>query len=94
MAQADNIFEFLNICMQAGGRLVKPLEVIKQVQSESWDGERMAYALPPGLVLVGDSSAAASYQWEFAYLPVSSFRCIPFCVENLVYVRLQAPGYI
>lgn len=81
--------------MQAGGRLVKPLEVIKQVQSESWDGERMAYALPPGLVLVGDSSAAADYQFRdgIANLPVSSFRCMPLCVENLVCMQLQAPGY-
>lgn len=37
---------------QASGKLVSPLEVMKQVVAESWDGERLAYALPPGLVLV------------------------------------------
>lgn len=37
---------------QASGRLVTPLEVMKQVLSENWDGDRLAYALPPGLLLV------------------------------------------
>jgi hypothetical protein len=38
--------------LQAGGRLVKPLEMVKQVLTTDWDAERLSYALPPGLVLV------------------------------------------
>ncbi|XP_024377116.1 phosphomevalonate kinase, peroxisomal [Physcomitrium patens] len=38
--------------VQASGRLITPLEIMKQVLAESWDGERLAYALPPGLMLV------------------------------------------
>jgi hypothetical protein len=38
--------------LQAGGRLVTPLELIKQVLTTDWDAERLPYALPPGLVLV------------------------------------------
>lgn len=37
---------------QASGRLMTPLEVMKHVLAENWDGERLAYALPRGLMLV------------------------------------------
>ncbi|CAK9208385.1 unnamed protein product [Sphagnum troendelagicum] len=36
--------------LQAGGRLVTPLELVKQVLTTDWDAERLPYALPPGLV--------------------------------------------
>ncbi|KAG0591706.1 hypothetical protein KC19_1G194900 [Ceratodon purpureus] len=38
--------------VQASGRLITPLEVMKQVLTESWDVSRLAYALPSGLMLI------------------------------------------
>ncbi|KAH8937977.1 hypothetical protein BDL97_16G057700 [Sphagnum fallax] len=47
---------------QAGGRLVTPLELVKQVLTTDWDAERLPYALPPGLVLmVGEPGFGGSH---------------------------------
>lgn len=56
--------------MQASGRLMTALEVMKQVLAESWDGERLAYALPPGLMLVGTYSPVSLHFFETGCLVV------------------------
>lgn len=50
----------ISLDVQASGRLMTPLEVMKHVLAENWDGERLAYALPRGLMLVGIYSPVSS----------------------------------